>query len=331
MTSSETIRSHFGSRCLRCRQPRAGYKYWAQLSRTNWNDTVKIWLHTFHNDGREAGLYEPSRGTSPDRPLYRWCNMECAAGATETEFDTLTDAGLQLKSFVKVMGCMWEFLISRAGTGVHRGSPRGEGPRASLHHETPIRGCTLVGGVAPPSLGNDLAQPQCKCGYGRVLLIVGDSTAIMISPRVQLAWQKAECFCQTAQGASSSMIEIEVAKTRYHLIATCLPDVSKGAAVRKEAWKILGEWREALSSKRQCPGRRLQQLWGGDWNSHIGQDAHERTSTQVGKFSNRQPTTAGGRQMQQWLTEDAVELQLVDTRALSRPAHPKFGSNWMPW
>ena len=109
------------------------------------------------------------------------------------------------------------------------------------------------------------------------LLIVGDCTAIMISPRVQLAWQKAECLCQTAQGGRASMIEIELVKTRYHLIATHLLDVSKGAAVREEAWKILGEWREVLSSQRQCPGRRLQQLWGGDWNSHNGQDAHERT------------------------------------------------------
>ena len=52
------------------------------------------------------------------------------------------------------------------------------------------------------------------------LFIVGDFTAILISPRVQLAWLKAECFCQTAQGGRASMIEIEVAKTRYHLIAT---------------------------------------------------------------------------------------------------------------
>ena len=85
------------------------------------------------------------------------------------------------------------------------------------------------------------------------------------------------------------MIEIEVAKTRYHLIATYLPDVSKGATVRKEAWKILGEWREVLSSQRQRPGCRLLQLWRGDWNSHIGQDAHERTPTQVGKL--RKQTT----------------------------------------
>ena len=73
------------------------------------------------------------------------------------------------------------------------------------------------------------------------------------------------------------------------------------------------KWREVLSSQRQCPGRRLQQLWGEDWNSHIGQDAHERTPTQVGKFGSRQKTTTGGRQMQQWVTEDSVELQLADS------------------
>ena len=76
---------------------------------------------------------------------------------------------------------------------------------------------------------------------------------------------------------------------------------------------FVGEWREVLSSQRQRPGCRLQQLWEGDWNSHIGQDAHERTPTQVGKFGSRQPTTTGGRQMQQWLTEDSVELQLADS------------------
>ena len=36
------------------------------------------------------------------------------------------------------------------------------------------------------------------------------------------------------------MKDMEVAKTRCHLIAAYLPDVSKGAAVREEAWKILG-------------------------------------------------------------------------------------------
>ena len=188
-----------------------------------------------------------------------------------------------------------------------------------------------------PPVGMNWHSRNVNVAMEEFLLIVGDCTAILIRPRVQLAWQKAERFCQTAQGGRASMIEIEVAKTRYHLIATYLPDVSKGATVRKEAWKILGEWREVLSSQRQCPGRRLQQLWGGDWNSHIGQDAHERTPTQVGKFGSRQPTTTGGRQMQQWLTEDSVELQLADSfrpirhRGTSRPAHQKFGLNWTPF
>ena len=52
--------------------------------------------------------------------------------------------------------------------GVHRDSLRGEGPRVSVHHETSTCGCAVVGGFAPPSGGNELAQPQCKCGHGRV-------------------------------------------------------------------------------------------------------------------------------------------------------------------
>ena len=32
---------------------------------TNLNDMEEIWHRTFYNDGREAGLYELSRGTTP--------------------------------------------------------------------------------------------------------------------------------------------------------------------------------------------------------------------------------------------------------------------------
>ena len=150
-------------------------------------------------------------------------------------------------------------------------------------------------------------------GIEEFLLVVGDRTAILLSPRVQIAWQKTGCFCSTETTGRASMIEIEVAKTRYHVAATYIPDVSKGAEVRRDTWKSLGEWREDLSLQRQKPGYRLLQMWGGDWNSHMGRDAHERTPDQIGTYGSLHPTSQGGRQMQQWLATEAVELQLADS------------------
>ena len=46
---------------------------------------------------------------SPDRVLYRWCNMECAVDETKKEFVTHTDTGLQFKSFVKKGDCTLVF------------------------------------------------------------------------------------------------------------------------------------------------------------------------------------------------------------------------------
>ena len=189
----------------------------------------------------------------------------------------------------------------------------------------------LLADLHHPPVGLNWHIRNVNVAMEEFLLIVGDCTAIMISPRVQLAWQKAECLCQTAQGGRASMIEIELAKTRYHLIATYLLDVSKGAAVRKEAWKILGEWREVLSSQRQCPGRRLQQLWGGDWNSHNGQDAHERTPLHRWGSSeaDNQPRQeddrcSNGSRRMQWNNSWQIVFAPSDIGAPSRPAHQRF-------
>ena len=54
-----------------------------------------------------------------------------------------------------------------------------------------------------------------------------------------------------------------MAKTQYQFVAVHVPDVSKGAAVRKKAWSALGKLRQSLIDERRRPGSTVQQVWAG--------------------------------------------------------------------
>eukprot|EP00959_Pyramimonas_sp_CCMP1952_P006883 143885-Pyramimonas_sp.AAC.1 len=69
-----------------------------------------------------------------------------------------------------------------------------------------------------------------------------------------------------------------------------------------------------------------QQVWLGDFNSHVGRDrcsgryiAHAtvgdfvRTPTVVGRFGMTTPTTTAGKQLLQWLEESPRPLCVADT------------------
>ena len=138
------------------------------------------------------------------------------------------------------------------------------------------------------------------------LIVIGDKSAVLLSPAAQQAWREAGCRKQMCNATGRMMCVFLIIKGQeYAITSIYAPDQSKGTVLRKQFFDCAEEWRESFHQN-------ALQLWAGDWNSHVGRDACSCHRPGLGRYALLTPTQRPGKELLQWVC-NGPELDLADS------------------
>ena len=138
------------------------------------------------------------------------------------------------------------------------------------------------------------------------IIIVGVRSAILLSPAAQQAWRARGCEKKLCADTGRFLsITLDIKGQVYSVVSGYAP--TPGEPQDRIAFF------EAAHTFREALPKESLQLWGGDWNSHVGRDSGGGAWQGIGKFSLTTPTDRPGKELLQWLSSGAPPLDLADS------------------
>ena len=177
---------------------------------------------------------------------------------------------------------------------------------SELHGATVVHCVDRAGGNEQRNVANTIVA------FDEFVLVSGDKVGFAMSQAMAKLWR--------ASGAKVDRyverimrLEFDLGNVKYDFVAVYAPTGDPEGRLH------FLEQAEEMRSTRCRTG--AEQLWAGDWNSHIGRDSSSGTPWRtrpgdgpaVGPFASTTPTTPSGKQLKSWLDDGAVGLYLLDS------------------